>query len=211
MYAPDQFIGSTLNFFNLSINGYPLSFVVWNIFLAVLAVLIARYTVKLWRAQKNWLAAVLSAVWLAFLPNTAYLMTDARHIIGYCPIGSYGNVCAENAWMVLLFFAYAAIGWPAYVLALRPMVTLVKERFSLQAAAYFTVLMSLLSSLGLLIGLVNRFNIWELVTRPLEILSAAYHYISEPKAMFNLLMVFLCLLFLYWAGERIFIKPETEQ
>ncbi len=211
MYAPDQFIGSTLNFFNLNINGYPLSFVVWNILLAVLAVLIARYTVKLWRAKKNWLAAVSSVVWVAILPNTAYLMTDARHVIGYCPIGSYGNVCPENAWMALFFFAYAALGWPAFVLALRPVVNYLRERFSLQTGTVFATILCLLTSLGILLGLVNRFNSWELLTRPLEIVGAAYYYISEPKAMFNLLMLFLCLSFLYWVGERIFIKPETEQ
>ncbi len=210
MYPADQFIGSTLNVFAWTINDYPLSFIVWNIFLAVIAVVIARYTVKLWRLGKIWLACVSSALWLALLPNTAYLMTDARHVIGYCPLESYGKVCAENAWMALFFFAYAAFGWPAFVLALRPLKSYVKARFGIKVAAWFTTLMCLMSSVGLLLGLVNRFNSWELITKPFDVLRAASSYIREPQAVFNLLMVFLCLSFLYWIGERIFIKPEQE-
>lgn len=211
MYPADQFIGSTLNVFAWTINGYPLSFVFWNIFLAVIAVLIARYTVKLWRSGKIWLAFVSSLLWLALLPNTAYLMTDARHVIGYCPLESYGKVCAENAWMSLFFFAYAAVGWPAFVLALRPLKNYVKERFSIKVANYFAALMCLITSLGVLLGLVNRFNSWELITRPFDVLRTASSYATESQATFNLLMVFLCLTFLYWLGERIFIKPEQEQ
>ena len=109
-YPADLFIGTALNVFGLNVNGYPLSFVVWNILLAILAIYITQQTVAIWNTKKSIVTKVLfSALWLALLPNTAYLMTDARHVIGACPLDSYGRICSQNAWMSLFFFAYAAM------------------------------------------------------------------------------------------------------
>jgi len=211
VYQADSFIGDTLNIFDLNINGYPVSFVFWNIFLAILAILAANWAAKILLANKQWfikLGAIL--IWLAILPNAAYLMTDARHVIGYCPLASYGKVCAENAWMTLFFFAYAAVGWPAFVLSLRPMKKAILKYFGKLAGLVFTVLACLLAALGVLLGLVNRFNSWEILTSPLQVIKTALVYLSDPVAKFNLFMVFILLFVLYVVGEKIFIKPKIE-
>jgi uncharacterized membrane protein len=215
MFAPahsaDSFIGATLNILGWHINGYPFSFVIWNILLATLAVLLTRYTVALWQSGKPlYLKLALSALWLAFLPNTAYLMTDARHIIGYCPTGAYGNVCPENSWMTLFFFSYGAIGWPAFVLALRPMKELVVKHFGLVRGQVFASFIILVSALGLLLGLLDRFNVWDIVVRPISIIIAAGKYFSSEILFFNLLMSAVILTILYAIGEKIFIKARKE-
>lgn len=210
-YPADVFIGNTLNFFKLSINGYPVSFILWNILLAVLAILVARWSARILLSNQRWLAKLGAVLlWLALLPNAAYIMTDARHIIGYCPLYSYGKVCLDNAWMTLFFFAFGAIGWPAFVFALRPMKRAVSKYFNKRYDIAFIVLACFFSAWGLLLGLVDRFNSWNLITNPWQVLQSAWNYLSEPIAIFNLVMTFLLLLVLYTVGEKIFIKSNLE-
>lgn len=210
-YPADDFIGNTLNFFSLNVNGYPVSFIFWNIFLAALAILTGQWAAKMLVSAKPWyLKLVAFLIWLAIFPNAAYLMTDARHVIGYCPLFSYGKVCAYNAWMTLFFFAFGAVGWPALVLSLRPMKRAVTKWFGKLAGLVFPVLMCFLAAWGLLLGLVNRFNSWDILTRPFKVIKTALIYLTDPVSFFNLTMVFVILLVLYTVGEKIFIKPKLE-
>jgi len=208
-YQTDAFVGTTLNIFKLEINHYPISFIIWNIALAIVAVILANWAAKIFLSKKKWfikLGAIL--VWLALLPNTAYLMTDARHIIDYCPPYSYGRVCLYNAWMTLFFFAYASVGWPTFVLALRPLKKAMTKYFNKTIGLIFMFGACLLSALGVLLGLVNRFNSWNLITNPLKVIKVALTYFSDSVSMFNLFMMFIVLVFLYLVGEKIFINPK---
>ncbi len=211
-YPADAFIGTVLNIFEININGYPLSFMVWNILLAFAAVYLAGLSVRTWKSKKSLIIkSTVTAVWLAFLPNTAYLMTDARHIIGYCPVSSYGNVCAQNAWMTIFFFLFAAVGWPSFVLAIRPLKTYVTKRFGVKQGIWFAGLACFFSAWGVLLGLVNRFNSWELLTRPGQIIRVAFSYFSEVNAALNILFVFIFFVILYAVGEKIFIIRRNEK
>jgi uncharacterized membrane protein len=206
-YPADAFIGTVLNIFGLNINGYPLSFVIWNILLAVFAIYITQITVAAWNSQKPIaIKILLSALWLALLPNTAYLMTDARHLIASCPLDSYGKICSENAWMSLFFFAYAALGWPAFVMALRPMTKLVSERFNKRSAIIFAAITCILSAWGVLIGLLGRFNSWDIVLRPVRVLKYSLSYFSNGELFTNFIIVSIIFIILYALGEKIFIS-----
>jgi len=210
-YSTDVFLGTTLNIFDLHINGYPVFVFIWNIALAVLAILLAYWVANLWRSKKHWskkLGAFL--IWLVIFPNAAYLMTDARHVIGYCPLDSYGKVCLPNAWMTLFFFAYAALGWPALVFSLKPLKQVVVKYYGKTKGLIFTLIMCFLASLGILLGLLNRFNSWQLIIKPILIIKAALVYFYDPSAALNLLIIFLVLLFLYALGEKIFISPKIK-
>ncbi len=210
-YPADAFIGIALNIFGLNINGYPLSFVVWNILLAIITIMVARYLVQVLQSKKSLLIkSAVSAVWLALLPNTAYLMTDARHLIESCPLDSYGNICSKNAWMSLFFFAYAAMGWPAFVLALRPLKTLVSEHFGKRNAIIFATIACILSAWGVVIGLLGRFNSWDIVLRPVRVLKYALSYFSNGELFTNLIIVSAIFIFLYALGEKIFITLHAK-
>jgi len=213
VYPADAFIGTVLNIFHITFNGYPLSFIVWNILLATLAVLAARYSVKLLENKKvSWFKkTVMFTVWLALLPNTAYLMTDIRHVIGYCPLSSYSNVCPQNAWMTLFFFLYAAFGWPSFVLAIRPFKRYVTKRFGKNQAILFATVACFFTAWGVLLGLINRFNSWELITKPGEIIIIAFSYFSQINALLNIFLMFIFLGFLYAVGEKIFVTTQHEQ
>lgn len=202
----DWFIGSVSQLFG-TVNGYPLLFIIWNIFLAALTVFIGYGVAKILVTRQSKIVKIISVlIWLLFLPNAAYLMTDARHIIGYCSFDSYGRVCAENAWMTLFFFAYACLGWPAFVYSLKPIKELAAKKLSAVRAWLLTVGVCVLTALGVMLGLINRWNSWEIFTNPLGILASALRFAWDGVYLVNWFMASVILLFLYVLGEKVFKK-----
>ncbi len=198
---------------DLQVNGYPLVMILWNVALAIVALWFTFRFVSLAKDKKRTPLAVAVAafLWLIFVPNTAYMITDIRHIIGYCPASEYGRVCAENAWMSVFFFAYAAVGWLTFVFAVRPVREMMIKRFGNPIGQSFFYILIPLISLGVLLGLVNRWNSWEIFTDPLLILANITRYITDVVYLKNWALLTVLLFVLYGAGERLFARLPWEK
>jgi len=152
----------------------------WNAFLAiipvVLAYMIAGY-LRQGNKQPRWLAflvvALLGLCWLAFLPNTCYLLSEWRHFFEprqfmalYARWKSLGDKEAVALLFLstLFYFCYSTFGALTFALAIRPLARLAKSKSN------FTILLGiplfLLVSLGAYLGLIRRLNSWDLVTHP---------------------------------------------
>lgn len=184
------------------VNGYALIMVVWNTVLAAIPIALAVVLARSLRDRRPWWQiGLLGIAWILFVPNAAYVMADIRHIIGYCPIGVYGNVCSENAWMTLFFFAYGLIGWVALILSIRPVRLAIKERFNCHVADIATIIVIPIIGLGFLLGLVNRWNSWDILHHPISILAGALRYGTDLTYLVNWIMVSVLLYALYAVGD----------
>jgi uncharacterized membrane protein len=212
LYRPEVFLNK-LPFWETQINGYPISVIAWNFFLAALAVLITYWLVNFIRLkQKNYLVIVLlSVAWILLAPNTAYILTDARHIIGFCPSYEFGNVCASNAWMVIFFFAFAAVGWPTFVWTIRPIRSVILDLYGVVASWVFILSIIPVMALGVLIGLINRWNSWEIFTDPLAIFYTIFTYIIDLTYLSNWLIISVLFYILYFSGEKLFVRFKWEK
>lgn len=209
------------NFYNhypaladLAVNRYQLITVIWNIFLVLLSWAFYLLLQSRWRrtglrkfSQKA-AAAVLFIGWLLFFPNAAYVITDIRHLLNYCPLDSPNKVCADNAWMIIFFFTYSSFGWVAFYYLLKLMSELFNEIFKRLSPNFFVALVIPLSSFGVLIGLLNRFNSWDIFLFPLRLLRALAVYFSDINYFIDWLVFTLGLYWLYFAGEVIFKKVK---
>ncbi|MDO8259997.1 MAG: DUF1361 domain-containing protein [Candidatus Magasanikbacteria bacterium] len=195
---------------NLMVNEYPVITIGWNIFLLSVPFFIAKILISLWRktrfqkAKTKLLGLLLFCVWLLFAPNAAYIISDVRHISGFCPNNKY-QICAENAWMIIFFFTYGIIGWVAHVYLINQMKHLVKKIAGKIGVFVYLLLISPLISLGLLLGLVNRWNSWDAFVYPGEVLSSAWLYVSDWTYFKNLLIYTIFLYILYFVGNIIFV------
>lgn len=207
-FRPESFL-SLVPGWDWSVNGYALIMIAWNILLAVLAVWLAWQLARALQAKRSVASLLIGLVWLLVLPNAAYIMTDGRHIIGYCPSDEFARVCQSHAWMTLFFFVYAAVGWYAFVQALQPVVAALAARWRMKAwlaAAAF----SAVTALGVLLGLVNRWNSWEIVTDPSGIVRTAWQGLTDLTYLGNWLTMSVLLYLLYLAGARIF-RPLSKR
>jgi uncharacterized membrane protein len=199
----------------IKINGYPLMSLLWNVFLLLIPWLALRWLwslyqkgqFKTWRAR--WEAAVAFFIWLIFIPNTAYIITDARHLVDpYCQMDLYYRVCPDKAWAIIVFFSYAVIGWLSLVYLIRPMRQLVEKLWHKEAGTVFVIALMPAVALGVLLGLIDRWNSWQLLNAPWAVLQSAGNYFMEPEPLKNWLIFTAALYLLYWVGDRLFIRYD---
>lgn len=152
--------------------------VIWNLFLAfipvVLALIVARGAredVRRSNRVRWWLWTPVLLVWLVFLPNTCYLLMEWRHYITDLTASriSYNARDNHEALAGLLvstgfYIIYSGAGLLSFFLAIWPLERLARARLG-PVLAWGKVAGFLLCSLGVYLGLVYRFNSWDLVHR----------------------------------------------
>jgi uncharacterized membrane protein len=148
--------------------GYPTRFLVWNLFLAWIPLVFA-----LWLsvARRTIALVALGICWLAFLPNAPYLVTDLVHL----------NRGGSDLWRHVLQFGFAAwTGTLLGVVSLR-IVHLEVERRVGRVAGWAMVAASVgLCAVGVVIGRFQRWNSWDLVTRPGAVASSTLDWVRSP-------------------------------
>lgn len=193
----------------LFINKYPVFAILWNLFLLMIPFLIylglLKYynLTKLQKISEKAFFGFLLFLWLIFVPNSAYIITDVRHLIGSCSDSIY-RVCVDTTWMIMVFFSYALIGWIFFVYLLSRMRVLLGAIFNSKIANYFIISIIPLVSLGVLLGLVNRWNSWEIFYFPEMIIKDALLYVTDWRYFVNFAVFTVFFYILYYLGSFLF-------
>jgi uncharacterized membrane protein len=147
----------------------------WNLFLAWLPLLIALLAYRFHRrsSRSSWaLVGVCAFLWLLFLPNAPYLLTD---IIRLRP---RGNV---PIWYdLILVIGFAWTGTLLGLASLYLMQQIVRRRAGTAVSWLFAVVVVALSGFGVYLGRFPRYNSWDLFTSPLELLGSVWEQVSHP-------------------------------
>jgi uncharacterized membrane protein len=210
IYGVDNFFKDDRWLYRLKINDYQVVTIIWNVALVLVpwaaALLLARFISKadLRKPGYKLLFVLLFGVWLIFMPNTAYIISDVRHLLNYCPVDSRFQVCEENAWTIFFFFSYAAFGWVSFVYLLRQMKTVISSLIGRWAGFVFEVMVIPVLALGVLLGLVNRWNSWELFIYPTALFKTIAIYWTESQSLTNWLIFSIFLYILYYSGRWLF-------
>ena len=170
------------------------TFLIWNLFLAWIPLIFAylAYTFSAKRTLLYFLMPLFTLVWLAFFPNAPYIITDMQHLAnGWNGVPIWYDV------ILLIWFSWTGLLLGIFSLYL--MQEVVKKTFGrfLGWALVFSV--SLLSSIGVYLGRFLRWNSWDILNNPIEILSDSWHLLRKlsPSAMgFTALFTFF-FLFVY--------------
>jgi uncharacterized membrane protein len=152
----------------------------WNLFLAWIPFALALLLYALARAGAPLRALVpFGLLWLVFFPNAPYLVTDLKHI------GPGGRV--PVLYDVLLLSAAA---WTGLLLGLTSLflVHMVVRRLVGAVNAWALVVAVLaLSSFGIYLGRVQRWNSWDVVANPVplgaQLLQGLAHPIDYPRPL----------------------------
>lgn len=162
----------------------------WNIFLAIVPVLLAYAIASLGRQAARsrlvWLGlAPLVGLWFIFLPNSCYLFTEPVHLLEAVEESSLwprARHDSEAAMRLALWtgisLCYVAVGAISFALAIRP-VRATCEQIGLAvwrwAAPFF-----LLQAIGVYLGRIVRYNSWDLLTRPGAVLETTVSLVNRP-------------------------------
>jgi uncharacterized membrane protein len=157
--------------------GYP--WMVWNLTLAWVPLLVALGLLAAQRrARPSRELVLLGCVWLLFLPNAPYVLTDFVHL-------GYEHRVFDS--LVLGSFAAAAcaLGF-ASVVIVQAVVT--RARGSLAGWAVAAVSL-VASSVGIYLGRVQRLNSWDALTHPGRLWTIARTWLENPLGHGHLMLV----------------------
>jgi uncharacterized membrane protein len=157
--------------------GYP--WIVWNLTLAWVPLVLALALLACSkRGRPRWELIGLGCVWLLFLPNAPYPVTDFVHL-GY----------KHRVFDSLIFGSFGATGVALGLVSLVIVQGIVTRARGALAGWTVAAASLLASSVGIYLGRVQRLNSWDALTQPRRILGIARTWLENPLAHRHLLVV----------------------
>lgn len=170
-------------------------YLIWNIFLAYLPKYLSG---KIAQTSKKSFHYLIFVLWILFLPNAPYLITDIIHLCSYTRIRQTTDT--------LLLFSSGIIGLFFYLISLGEMTQWMKKNYQFSKQELLIVIFSALSGYGLYLGRFLRLNSWEVFSNPDNVMhSLAYSFLNYQNLKESALISFAFAIFLYFAYK--FFQP----
>jgi uncharacterized membrane protein len=173
-------------------------YLVWNLFLAWLPLLFAVALYKLLKRHpwSGWQGTALTLLWLVFLPNAFYIVSDFIHL------GDVGQLDVLSS--ALMFMLFALNGLLLGFSSLYLVHLLLLKRVSRRVSHSIVAIILLLCSFAIYLGRDLRWNSWDAVLHPAGVLFDVSDPIFSPSthhdAFTTTLMFFVLLGTLYVVG-----------
>jgi uncharacterized membrane protein len=179
-------------------------YLVWNLFLAWVPLVLAIRLVNVLRHKlwSSWEGLATSFLWLVFLPNSFYIVSDFIHLqlIGRI------NILYDTVMFTSFVFTGVILGFSSlYLMHLQ-----LRRRLSVQAAGIWVGITLLICSIAIYMGRDLRWNTWDILVNPggllFEISDRARHPAAYPQMLVVITGFFVLLAGIYnllWHGARL--------
>lgn len=139
-------------------------YLIWNLFLAWVPLGLTLWLAYVLRFHvwSSWLALGITALWVGFLPNTFYMISDFIHIQEVRRVDLLYDVVMFTSFI----FNGAILGFLSLYIVHRELL----KRVSVQTATILIGLVLLLCSFAIYIGRELRWNTWDILVNPAGIL-----------------------------------------
>lgn len=176
--------------------------ILWNSFLAAIPLVLSFWLFRRKKISRSWLWWLALIVFIAFLPNAPYMLTDIIHLIR----GTRGGLSIVVLTLVVIPLHAAAIigGFEAYVISLiNQGYYLKKQGVSRQGIWISELLMHLLCAIGVYLGRFRRFNSWDLVTDPGNVVLTTFNDLTSRQPIVVIIITFVILTLFYWVMKQV--------
>ena len=180
-----MFFSMALVFTRIAYTGQPtFLFMIWNLFLAWLP-----YALTSWLKQRpdvfnsGWKLAALFALWLPIVPNSFYILTDLFHL---------GNSIVPLWFDLALIISFAWNGLVLGILSVRQMEKAIQPFLPAKHELFFLYPIMVLCALGVYIGRYYRFNSWDIITNPFNLIADIFNIIRHPLMHKEVWSMVLC-------------------
>ncbi|MCA9342986.1 DUF1361 domain-containing protein [Candidatus Saccharibacteria bacterium] len=149
-------------------------FLQWNLFLAWLPLIFAFLIYKRVRTRKDliWQNGLLAFLWLVFLPNTFYIITDLIHLQSSGEVG----LLYDTAMITSFVLNGLLLGYMSIYIIQRVLNKFIEQKLIF---ALMQVVL-LLSAFAIYLGRYLRWNTWDIVANPAGLLFDVSDRIINP-------------------------------
>ncbi len=179
-------------------------YLTWNLLLAWLPLIfVSRLNLVLKRKPwSSWEALALSLLWLVFLPNSFYMISDFIHLQDV----SAANVNYDAIMLAAFIFTGVVLGFTSLFLVHLHL----RQRLSALSSGLWIGLTMFICSVAIYFGRDLRWNSWNVLTNPggllFDISNRLLHITSYPDMVTTIIAFFLLLLAMYniiWHSVRL--------
>lgn len=150
-----------------------LFFLVWNTFLGIIPLLISSYIHFTGELLSKTKLIILLLIWLVFLPNSFYIITDVVHL----PKSS-----KHLFWLdATIILSCAITGFYAGLISINQISQVVQLKYAIKIQQWHLVLLAILSGFGIYIGRILRFNSWDIILQPTYFIETLFQQIIDLK------------------------------
>lgn len=146
-----------------------LSFLVWNLFLAFVPLFISSYIIK--RNKRGIPLVLLLFTWILFLPNAPYIVTDFIHLHNFRSVFWIDLICIT---------AFALSGFLSGIYSMHQIHQYLIKSITKRWIWVFITVLSFLSGLGIFLGRIYRFNSWDVLHKPTDLLKSIVRLVFHP-------------------------------
>ena len=175
-------------------------FLLWNLFLAGMPLLISYYLYKHKEINRVVLYGSLF-VWLLFLPNAPYIITDLVHLYHRPPVPFWYDMLL----VLLSVYNGLVLGFVSVFQVEKIILRRNAERFMLP----FRIIVVLLMGYGVYVGRYLRFNSWDAIFNPVDLLRSIKNSLHLGTVGFVLTFGFV-LFILYGFFRAIVLRHAQE-
>jgi uncharacterized membrane protein len=180
----------------------------WNLFLALIPLALSVILFSLPRSPgikynfQTLLWGIGFLVFMAFLPNAPYVLTDLIHLIQ-----NLREI--YSLWLITLvlfpqYLLFILIGFEAYVLSLINLGNFLKRKGwqpKYIIAAELTI--HALSAIGIYLGRFLRFNSWHIITEISELVNSFIYDLTRKTPLLIMFVSWMILTILYWIMKQV--------
>lgn len=185
----------------LEVFSWHSGWIIWNLFLAFIPLALSFWLYRRKTKVRSLLWWVAFVVFLAFLPNAPYLLTDVIHLIRATRMG-------YSVWIIVLIFIplhlFAILaGFQAYVISVMNQSSYLKRIGAGKFIVWSELITHALCVIGVYMGRFLRFNSWDLATDPGNVLLVTLDDVTAKKPLLVIFISFIVLTVLYWLTKQV--------
>ena len=175
--------------------------IIWNLFLAFIPLALSFWLFR-WQTKSRsllwWIGLI---VFISFLPNAPYLLTDIIHLIEATRAG-------YSAWIITLIFIplhlFAILsGLEAYVVSLINQGHYLRRQGAGKFVIWAELIVHSLCAVGVYLGRFRRFNSWDLVTQPRIVFIKTINDLTTKQPLLVIAITFVAIAVSYWLMKQV--------
>ena len=178
-------------------------FLTWNLFLAWIPFALSQ---QLDNVKNRWKIFFLVSLWLLFLPNAPYIITDFLHLKQRLPIPYWYDI--------LLLFSAALNGLLLGLASLLKVEKYLAGRYGKKVSGIIILSSFFLCAFGIYMGRYLRWNSWDIIVNPRDVAGDILDRFLNPFAHFktwSVTALFGTFLYVMYYSVKNFINNKSNQ